>query len=83
MTVMNTVVLPRRASARLSGIVIACLAATWLVWGSTYLAIKFALLGFPPFLQMGTRFLAAGALLLAWMRLRGTPCPRRGSGATR
>ena len=36
-------------SARLSPLVIACLAATWLVWGSTYLAIKFALLSFPPF----------------------------------
>jgi drug/metabolite transporter (DMT)-like permease len=72
---MNTVVLPRPASAALSGTVVACLAATWLVWGSTYLAIKFALLGFPPFFQMGARFLVAGALLLAWMRLRGAPMP--------
>jgi len=72
---MNSVVMPRPAARGLSGTVIACLAATWLVWGSTYLAIKFALLGFPPFFQMGTRFLAAGALLLAWMRLRGAPMP--------
>jgi drug/metabolite transporter (DMT)-like permease len=72
---MNTVALPRAASGGLSATVVACLAATWLVWGSTYLAIKFALLGFPPFFQMGTRFLAAGALLLAWMRLRGAPLP--------
>jgi drug/metabolite transporter (DMT)-like permease len=57
--------LPRPA---LSPLVIACLAATWLVWGSTYLAIKFALVSFPPFLQMGSRFLVAGALLAAWMR---------------
>ena len=34
-----------------------CLAATWLVWGSTYLAIYYALVSFPPFLQMGSRFL--------------------------
>lgn len=54
-----------------------CLAATWLVWGSTYLAIKFALLSFPPFFQMGTRFVCAGALLLAWMRWRGAPWPTR------
>src|SRR6185295_14482939 len=40
-----------------------CLAATWLVWGSTYLAIKFALVSFPPFFQMGTRFLFAGVVL--------------------
>ena len=49
----------------LSTLLLLCLAATWLIWGSTYLAIKFALLSFPPFFQMGTRFLAAGALLMA------------------
>ncbi len=54
-----------------------CLAATWLVWGSTYLAIKFALVSFPPFFQMGTRFLFAGALLMAWQRWRGAPWPNR------
>lgn len=54
-----------------------CLAATWLIWGSTYLAIKFALLSFPPFLQMGSRFFVAGALLMGWMRLRGAAMPNR------
>ena len=54
-----------------------CLAATWLVWGSTYLAIKYALVSFPPFLQMGTRFVFAGAFLMAWMRWRGAPWPDR------
>lgn len=52
-----------------------CLAATWVVWGSTYLAIKYALISFPPFLQMGSRFLFAGVLLAAWMRWRGAPWP--------
>ncbi|MBN8753174.1 MULTISPECIES: EamA family transporter [Variovorax] len=52
-----------------------CLAATWLVWGSTYLAIKYALVSFPPFLQMGSRFLCAGVLLAVWMRWRGAPWP--------
>lgn len=61
--------------ASLPPIVLACLAATWFVWGSTYLAIKFALVSFPPFYQMGTRFLAAGVLLAAWMRWRGAPWP--------
>jgi drug/metabolite transporter (DMT)-like permease len=61
----------------LSPLLIACLAATWLVWGSTYFAIKLALVSFAPFLQMGTRFLAAGALLAAWMRWRGAPWPNR------
>ena len=56
-------------------LLILCLAATWLVWGSTYLAIKYALVSFPPFFQMGTRFLFAGVLLLAWMRWRGAAWP--------
>jgi drug/metabolite transporter (DMT)-like permease len=59
----------------LSPLLVACLAATWLIWGSTYLAIKFALLSFPPFYQMGSRFLVAGALLLVWLKLRGRPLP--------
>ena len=58
-----------------SPLVLACLAATWLVWGSTYLAIKFALLSFPPFVQMGSRFVVAGSLLFAWTRWRGAPLP--------
>ena len=65
------------AAAGLSPLLLMCLAATWLVWGSTYLAIKFALVSFPPFFQMGTRFLFAGALLMAWKRWRGAPWPDR------
>ena len=59
----------------LSPLVLACLAATWLIWGSTYLAIKFALTSFPPFYQMGSRFLVAGTLLFAWLWLRGRALP--------
>jgi drug/metabolite transporter (DMT)-like permease len=62
---------------RLPPLILACLAATWFVWGSTYLAIKWALISFPPFHQMGTRFLVAGALLAAWVRWRGGRWPRR------
>jgi drug/metabolite transporter (DMT)-like permease len=58
-----------------TALLVACLAATWLIWGSTYLAIKWALVSFPPFLQMGTRFVAAGALLLAWALWRGARWP--------
>jgi drug/metabolite transporter (DMT)-like permease len=59
-----------------SPLIVGCLAATWLIWGSTYLAIKFALESFPPFFQMGTRFIAAGALLMMWMRFaRGAAMP--------
>src|SRR5258705_11864550 len=65
------------AAPGLSPLILACLAATWLVWGSTYLAIKYALLSLPPFFQMGTRFLVAGAVLMAWMRWRGASWPDR------
>lgn len=53
----------------------ACLASTWFIWGSTYLVIKFALRGFPPFFMMGTRFVVAGGLLLGYTRAIGTPIP--------
>lgn len=64
--------------SRLSALIIGCLFATWFVWGSTYLAIKWALVSFPPFFQMGTRFVAAGLLLGAWARWRGAAWPTRG-----
>jgi len=60
---------------RFSPLVIACLAATWLIWGSTYLVIRFALVGFAPFFLMATRFLAAGVLLMGWQLARGAKPP--------
>lgn len=63
------------AAGALPPILWLCLAATWLVWGSTYLAIKYALISFPPFLQMGSRFLFAGVVLGVWMRWRGAAWP--------
>ena len=68
---------PSPSSAPGAPLIAACLAATWLIWGSTYLAIKWALPSFPPFFQMGTRFLAAGGLLMAWVLLRGARLPTR------
>src|SRR6185312_16908057 len=65
----------RAAVERISPLVLGCLAATWLIWGSTYLAIKFALASFPPFYQMGSRFLVAGLLLLCWLKFRGRALP--------
>src|SRR5271156_2578825 len=54
-----------------SPLVLACLAATWAIWGSTYLAIRFSLAGLPPFFGMGTRFVVAGGALLLWVHGRG------------
>lgn len=69
--------LPRPASASAWAIVLA-LAVVYLVWGSTYLAIRFALEGgWPPLLMAGLRFVAAGSILYAVLRLRGTPAPTR------
>lgn len=54
------------------------LAAVYVIWGSTYLAIRFALEGgFPPFLLGGIRFLVAGGLMLAFLRWRDVPLPSR------
>jgi drug/metabolite transporter (DMT)-like permease len=47
------------------------------IWGSTYLAIRFAIETFPPFLMAAIRFLIAGGALYAWMRLRGAQRPTR------
>jgi drug/metabolite transporter (DMT)-like permease len=78
MPAMNsTTTLPMKAASGLGPKLLLCLAATWLVWGSTYYAIKLALVSLPPFFQMGSRFLVAGALLAAWMRWRGAPWPDR------
>ncbi len=52
------------------------LLAVYIIWGSTYLAIRWAVQGLPPFFMAGARFLIAGALLFVFLRLRGTPLPR-------
>ena len=54
------------------------LAAVYLVWGSTYLGIRLALEGgWPPLLMAGGRFVLAGGLLFAVLRLRGVRPPTR------
>ncbi|MGB7211983.1 MAG: EamA family transporter [Gemmatimonadales bacterium] len=50
-------------------------ATVYLVWGSTYLAIRFAIGSIPPFLMAGVRLLTAGGLLYLWARSRGAPSP--------
>jgi drug/metabolite transporter (DMT)-like permease len=51
--------------------------AIYVIWGSTYLAIRFALETLPPLLMAGARFLVAGAILYAWARIRGAEAPQR------
>lgn len=50
-------------------------AALYVIWGSTYLAIRVAIDTLPPLLMSGARFVVAGALLYAFMRWRGEPAP--------
>lgn len=55
---------------------LAAFAAVYVVWGSTYLAIRFGVETIPPFMLGGVRFLAAGLILVAVSRLRGAPAPK-------
>lgn len=59
-----------------SAVVLAFL-AVYVIWGSTYLAIRFCVETMPPFLSAAIRFAVAGLLMFTWCRLRGTPWPTR------
>jgi drug/metabolite transporter (DMT)-like permease len=56
--------------------VILAFAAVYIIWGSTYLAIRFAIETLPPFLMAGVRFIVAGGVLYLWARHRGAERPR-------
>jgi drug/metabolite transporter (DMT)-like permease len=64
-----------RASRLQLGLAFACI---YVIWGSTYLGIRFAIETLPPLLMAGIRFLIAGSLLYGWLLLRGEA--RRASG---
>jgi len=51
------------------------LASVYILWGSTYLAIRFALPGYPPFLLGACRMFIAGALMYVVLRRRGAVRP--------
>jgi drug/metabolite transporter (DMT)-like permease len=57
--------------------IIAAFASVYTIWGSTYLAIRYADETIPPFLMAGVRFLISGTLLYVWARYRGAPRPTR------
>ena len=57
--------------------ILAAFAATYLVWGSTYLAVSVALTSIPPFLLMGSRSLAGGLILFAFALRDGGQLPLR------
>jgi drug/metabolite transporter (DMT)-like permease len=57
--------------------VIAAFAAVYVIWGTTYTAIRVAVETMPPFLMAGVRFVIAGVFLYAFLRARGVPRPTR------
>lgn len=54
---------------------IAAFSAVYLIWGSTYLGIRFAIQTIPPFLMAAMRFLISGSMLYTWLRVSGAPKP--------
>lgn len=72
---MTTADGPARHSQYPASRVLGAFAAVYVIWGSTYLAIRYAVATMPPFLMVGTRFLASGAMLYGWSRWQGEPKP--------
>src|SRR6266702_423984 len=53
------------------------LISLYLIWGSTYLGMRIAIESFPPFIMAGIRFLLAGSILYAFLRIRKHAAPTR------
>jgi drug/metabolite transporter (DMT)-like permease len=61
--------------SELTSTVVLALGSVYIIWSSTYLAQRIALERFPPFLLGGVRYMLAGAVLFALLRMRGAPAP--------
>jgi drug/metabolite transporter (DMT)-like permease len=79
---VNPAVHPAVKTAPPAWLILAAFAAVYVIWGSTYLGIHIAIQSIPPLLMAGGRFVIAGALLYAVMRLRGAPRPDAGHWLT-
>lgn len=55
--------------------IVLAFSAVYLIWGSTYLGIRFAIASLPPFLMAGTRFFLSGVTMYAIARIAGAPKP--------
>jgi drug/metabolite transporter (DMT)-like permease len=67
---MDQAVTPVGSGARLSLGVLAAFAGIYIIWGTTYLAIAFAVHTMPPFISGVARFALAGLLMYVWLRSR-------------
>jgi drug/metabolite transporter (DMT)-like permease len=76
----NTTVTAQSSSNRSASFdirVILAFFAIYVLWGTTFLAIRIAVQEIPPLLAAGTRFFVAGVVLYGFMRLRGQPNPSK------
>ena len=60
-----------RTRSRIDARLIVAVAAVWLLWGSTFAAMRFVVTTVPPFVMVSSRFLLAGAILYAFCAVRG------------
>jgi drug/metabolite transporter (DMT)-like permease len=66
--------LSNNEAPRASGLVLLlAFLAVYIIWGTTYLAIRFGLLGMKPFVLITLRYLLAAAILFAWCRIAKLP----------
>ncbi len=56
-------------------LVAVCLVCVYVIWGTTYFALKVGLEESGPYFLIGTRFIAAGGPLMLWLHWRGEPLP--------
>ena len=56
-------------------LVILAFAAVYIIWGSTYLAVRFGLEGFPPFILVSSRYVVAGVLMMGYCMFKREPLP--------
>src|SRR6266576_6903038 len=68
---------PRSMTGENRLLIFLAFASIYVIWGSTYLAIRYAVETIPPFFMGGIRFLVSGGMLYLWARSRGAPRPMR------
>jgi drug/metabolite transporter (DMT)-like permease len=72
--IMNT---PSNTARRASLLLVLAFAAVYIIWGTTYLAIRYGLLGIPPFMLITLRYILAAILLFAWCFVARLRFPNR------
>jgi len=74
---INMIPSPEKHNAPSSLAIWSAMTSVYIIWGSTYLAIRFAIETIPPFLMAGTRFLIAGGILYLIRKLLRDKTPSR------